>query len=77
MIETSFSNLRRNLANRRAGKRIRNKGQGPFFLDLPTQPIMLNKLMIDSACDKFFRSRGMLQKDSINSWTRRDQTDPR
>ena len=77
MIETSLSNLRPDLPNRCAGKRIRNNGQGPFFLDLPTQPVMLNKRMIDVACDKFFRSRAMSQKDSINSWTRRNQTCPR
>ena len=41
-----------------------------FFQDLPTQPVMVGKRLIDLACDNFFRSRGMLQKDSINNWTR-------
>ena len=76
MIETSLSNLRPDLPNRRAGKRIRNKIEGAFFQDVPTQPIMLGKRMIDLACDNFFRSRGMLRKDSLNLRTPSNQTDP-
>jgi hypothetical protein len=76
MMETSSSNLQRILANRRAcKKRIRNKREGAFFQDVPTQPVMVGKRMIDFACDNFFRSRGMPQKDSINSRTRRSDID--
>jgi len=60
----------RDLPNRRACKRIRKKKEGAFFQDLPTQHVMVSKRMIDLAWDKFFRSRGMPQKDSINSQTR-------
>ena len=76
MMKTSSSKLHRGLANRRAGKRIRNKIEGAFFQDVPTQPIMLGKRMIDLACDNFFRSRGMLRKDSLNLRTPSNQTDP-
>jgi hypothetical protein len=69
-MEISSSNLQRDLPNRRACKRVRNKREGKLFQDLPTQPVMVSKRMIDLACDNFFRSRGMLQKDSINNWTR-------
>jgi len=75
-METSSSNLQRILANRRAcKKRIRNKREGAFFQDVPTQPVMVGKRMIDFACDNFFRSRGMPQRDSINSRTRRSDID--
>lgn len=76
MMKTSSSKRHRDLANRRAGKRIRNKMEGAFFQDLPTQPIMAGKRMIDLACDNFFRSRGMLRKDSLNIRTQSNQTDP-
>ena len=69
-MKKSSSNLQRDLPNRRACKRIQNKRAGAFFQDLPTQPVMVGKRLIDLACDNFFRSRGMLQKDSINNWTR-------
>jgi hypothetical protein len=75
-MKTSSSNLQRDLPNRRACKRIRNKRVGAFFQDLPTQPVIVGKRMIDLACDNFFRSRGMPQKDWINSQTRSNQTDP-
>jgi hypothetical protein len=76
MREANSSNLQRILANRRAGKkRIRNEREGAFFQDVPTQPVMVGKRLIDFACDNFFRSRGMPQKDSINSQTRRSDID--
>jgi hypothetical protein len=68
MTETSSSNLQRILANRRAcQKRIRNQREGAFFQDVPTQPVMVGKRMIDFACDNFFRSRGMPQKDRLTA----------
>jgi hypothetical protein len=66
IMKTSSNQLHRNLANRRACKRIRNQTEGPSFQDLPTQPIMVNKRMIDLACDNFFRSRGMPQKGPLS-----------
>jgi hypothetical protein len=75
-METTSSNPKGGRPNRRTGKRVRNKREGAFFQDVPTQPVMVGKRMIDFACDKFFRSRGMVQKDSVNSRTRSNQTDP-
>jgi len=75
-METISSSLQRGLPNRLACKRILNKREGAFFQDLPSQPVMVSKRMIDLACDNFFRSRGMRQKDSTNSQTRSNQTDP-
>jgi hypothetical protein len=74
-MKTSSSNLQRDPPNRPTCKRIWNQREGAFFQDLPTQPVMVNKRMIDSACDKFFRSRGMPQKDSINSGTPSSRTE--
>jgi hypothetical protein len=73
--ETSSSNLERGLANRHASKRVRKKRAGASLQNRPTQPVMVSKRMIDSACDNFFRSRGMLHKESGNSWTRSSRTD--
>ena len=73
--ETSSSNLERGLANRHASKRVRKKRAGASLQNRPTQPVMAGKRMIDLACDNFFRSRGMLHKESGNSWTRSSRTD--
>ena len=67
-METSSGNLQRILANRRAcQKRIRNKREGAFFQEVPTQPVMVGKRMIDFACENFFRSPGMPQKDRLTA----------
>ena len=74
--ETSSSNPHRRVANRHASKCVRKKRARASLQNRPTQPVMAGKRMIDLACDNFFRSRGMLHKGSINSWTRGNQTDP-
>ena len=73
--ETSSSNPRRGLANRHGSKRVRKKRARASLQNRPTQPVMAGKRMIDLACDSFFRSRGMLHKESGNSWTRSSRTD--
>jgi hypothetical protein len=73
--ETSSSNPHRGLTNRHASKHVRKKKARASLQNRPTQSVMVGKRMIDSACDNFFRSRGMLHKESGNNWTRSSRTD--